>query len=83
MTRQSVDVLVVGAGPAGMVAGCLLARAGLNTLVVERNDNFDREFRGEILQPRFHKTVQDAGLFEHIAGYPHEEVDRVHIHAEG
>lgn len=83
MTRQSVDVLVVGAGLAGMVAGCLLARAGLNTLVVERNDNFDREFRGEILQPRFHKAMQDAGLFEHIAGYPHEEVDRVHIHAEG
>src|SRR3972149_1858507 len=63
--------------------GCLLTRAGFQTLVIERNANFDREFRGEILQPRFHKAMRDVGLFEHIARYPHEEIDRAHIYFEG
>ena len=56
----SVDVLIVGGGPAGMVCACLLARAGLGTLVLERNKDFERELRGEILQPRFHKAMRDV-----------------------
>ena len=66
-----------------MVCGCLLSRAGLKTLVLERNDDFEREFRGEVLQPRFHKAMQDVGLFDHIAEYPHEEIERMYIHYEG
>jgi 2-polyprenyl-6-methoxyphenol hydroxylase-like FAD-dependent oxidoreductase len=66
-----------------MVCACLLARAGLETLVLERNRDFQRELRGEILQPRFHKAMRDVGLLEHIARYPHEEVDRAHFYAQG
>ena len=83
MTQTDVDVLVVGGGPAGMVAACLLAREGLRTLVLERNDDFDREFRGEVLQPRFHAAMRDVGLYDHIAGYPHEEIEGAQIYFQG
>jgi 2-polyprenyl-6-methoxyphenol hydroxylase-like FAD-dependent oxidoreductase len=79
VTTNQVDVLIVGAGPAGLVAAALLARAGRSVLVVERNDDFDREFRGEILQPRFHKAMQDVGLHEPIARWPHERVEAAQI----
>jgi len=64
-TQRNVDVLVVGAGPAGIVAGCHLARAGLETLVLERNENFKRELR-------FHKAMRDMGPFDHVRSIPHE-----------
>ena len=48
----ATKVVIVGGGPAGMVLGLLLARAGLQVTVLERNPDFEREFRGEILQPR-------------------------------
>ena len=83
MRQTDVDVLIVGGGPAGMVCACLLARAGLDTLVLERNPNFDREFRGEILQPRFHKAMRDLGLYDHLTRYPHEEIDQAHVYFEG
>ncbi len=83
MERKEVDVLIVGAGPAGMVMACLLARAGLKVLVAEKNKDFEREFRGEILQPRFHRAMMDAGLFDHIQKYPHEEVESAHAYFMG
>lgn len=82
MSSIKVDVLIVGAGPAGMVTACLLARQGIKTLVIERNPDFEREFRGEVLQPRFHKAMRDAGLFEAIAKYPHQEISGLHLYVE-
>jgi 2-polyprenyl-6-methoxyphenol hydroxylase-like FAD-dependent oxidoreductase len=81
--RREVDVAIVGAGPAGMVAACLLARAGIRTLVLERNQDFEREFRGEILQPRFQRALRDVGLHEHVRALPHDEIDGAHIYFGG
>lgn len=83
MQRKSVDVLIVGGGPAGMVAACLLSAQGLETLVIERNEDFHREFRGEILQPRFHRTMKDVGLYDHVSAYPHEPVPEAQVFFEG
>jgi len=81
--KNEVDVLIVGGGPAGMVLAALLSRAGREVLVVERNENFDREFRGEILQPRFHSVMKQVGLFDHVKKFPHDEIEGGHFYFEG
>jgi len=83
MPERLVDVLIIGAGPAGMLCACLLARAGLSVTVLERNEDFEREFRGEILQPRFHRVLQDVGLHGVLQAYPHEEIGEAHVYFEG
>ncbi|MDF2959464.1 MAG: hypothetical protein K0S39_1199, partial [Paenibacillus sp.] len=47
------DVCIAGGGPAGLLLGMLLAKEGVDVIVLESHDNFDREYRGEVLQPRF------------------------------
>ncbi len=83
MLMRECEVAIVGGGPAGMVAACLLARGGASVLVLEQNADFSREFRGEILQPRFQQAMRDCGLYEHLQGCPHEEIDGTHIYFQG
>ncbi len=59
------DVCIAGGGPAGMLLGLLLARRGANVLVLEQHRDFAREYRGEVLMPRFTKLFRDLGL-EHL-----------------
>jgi len=47
-----VSACIVGGGPAGLMLGLLLARWGVDVLVLEGHQDFEREFRGEVLQPR-------------------------------
>jgi len=80
---HDTDVAIVGAGPAGMVAACILARAGAQVLVLEQNADFSREFRGEILQPRFQQAMKEAGLYEHLKTCPHEEINGAQVYFQG
>ena len=67
----TTDVCVVGGGPAGMVAGLLLAHKGIKVIVLESHKDFEREYRGEVLMPRFIQMMQQVGLFDYLESYPH------------
>jgi 2-polyprenyl-6-methoxyphenol hydroxylase-like FAD-dependent oxidoreductase len=67
----NTDVCIVGGGPAGMMMALLLAKQKVNVIVVERNANFDREFRGEVLQPRFVQMLEQLNLRTYIESFPH------------
>lgn len=75
MNIHEVDVVIVGGGPAGMVCGILLAEQGVKTLVLESHANFDREYRGEVLMPRFLQAMKQVKLFDHLMKYPHLKLD--------
>ena len=51
MADENPDLLICGGGPAGMMAGLLFARAGVNTLVLEKHGDFLRDFRGDTVHP--------------------------------
>src|SRR5262245_27325902 len=68
-----MDVLIVGAGPTGLVLGIELARRGIDALVVEREDGLFPGSRGKGLQPRTMEVLEDLGLLERFrrAGGPY------------
>jgi 2-polyprenyl-6-methoxyphenol hydroxylase-like FAD-dependent oxidoreductase len=65
------DVCIVGGGPAGMILGLLLASQGVEVTVLEKNANFDRQYRGEIMHPRFVQMMEQIGLRTFLEQYPH------------
>jgi 2-polyprenyl-6-methoxyphenol hydroxylase-like FAD-dependent oxidoreductase len=60
------EILIVGAGPAGMMLAYQLASAGISVRVFERHGSFDREFRGEFLQPSLVETLRSMGLLQDL-----------------
>ncbi len=72
---QETDVCIAGAGPAGMILGLLLAAQGTRVLVLERHSNFDREYRGEVLMPRFIQMMNQIGLLTFLLQSPHLKID--------
>ncbi len=81
--RQAPDVLIAGAGPAGMVLGLLLASKGVRTLVLEQAPDFAREYRGEVLQPRFTQMMRQVGLWDHLEKYPHLKLNGFELFVRG
>ena len=65
---------VVGGGPAGMVLGYLLARKGVQVTVLEKHQDFFRDFRGDTVHPSTLEVLQELGLLEDFLDLPHEEV---------
>jgi 2-polyprenyl-6-methoxyphenol hydroxylase-like FAD-dependent oxidoreductase len=65
---------IVGGGPAGMMLGLLLARAGVDTIVLEKHADFLRDFRGDTIHPSTLEAMLDLGLLEVFLKLPHQEV---------
>lgn len=68
---------VVGGGPAGMMLGVLLARAGVEVTVLEKHADFLRDFRGDTVHPSTMALLDEMGLGERFAALPQSRVERV------
>ncbi|HEU0114744.1 MAG TPA: FAD-dependent oxidoreductase, partial [Thermomicrobiales bacterium] len=68
------DCCIVGCGPAGAMLGLLLARAGLDVLVLEKHGDFFRDFRGDTIHPSTLELLDQLGLAERFLRLPHSEV---------
>jgi len=69
--------LIVGGGPAGMMTGFLLARAGVDVVVLEKHVDFNRDFRGDTIHPSTLELLHELGLLEEFLQLPHEEVREI------
>ena len=65
---------IAGGGPAGMVLGFLLARAGVDVVVLEKHADFLRDFRGDTVHPSTLELMYELGLLDEFLKRPHQEV---------
>jgi 2-polyprenyl-6-methoxyphenol hydroxylase-like FAD-dependent oxidoreductase len=65
---------IAGGGPAGMMLGFLLARAGIDITVLEKHADFLRDFRGDTIHPSTLEIVHELGLLDELLRLPHETV---------
>src|SRR5205823_9673244 len=66
--------VIVGGGPAGMMAGYLFARAGVPVAVLEKHGDFNRDFRGDTIHPSTLELMHELGLLDEFLKQPHQEV---------
>ena len=80
MTDQPhrVTCCIAGGGPAGIMLGFLLARAGVAVLVLEKHRDFLRDFRGDTIHPSTLQVMHELGLLEAFLARPHQEVRELH-----
>jgi 2-polyprenyl-6-methoxyphenol hydroxylase-like FAD-dependent oxidoreductase len=83
MTTVHVNTCIVGGGPAGLMLGLLLAKRGAQVLVLEGHETFDREFRGEVLQPSTAHLLDELGLLEYMLAQPHSVLESGKIRLNG
>jgi len=79
MTRElrEVQCCIAGGGPAGMMLGLLLARAGVRVLVLEKHADFLRDFRGDTIHPSTLEVIAELGLLEGLLSLPHQKVRKL------
>jgi 2-polyprenyl-6-methoxyphenol hydroxylase-like FAD-dependent oxidoreductase len=68
------DLLIVGGGPAGVMAGLLFARAGVPVTVLEKHADFFRDFRGDTVHPSTMEILDQLGLLKSFLKRPHDKV---------
>jgi 2-polyprenyl-6-methoxyphenol hydroxylase-like FAD-dependent oxidoreductase len=73
----SVRCVIAGGGPAGMMLGLLLGRAGVPVLVLEKHADFLRDFRGDTIHPSTLELMHELGILQEFLLRPHQEVERL------
>ena len=68
---------IAGGGPAGMMLGFLLARAGVDVVVLEKHADFFRDFRGDTIHPSTLELMLELGFLDEFLKLPHQKVDRL------
>ena len=74
---MKVRCCIVGGGPAGMMLGYLLARAGIDVVVLEKHADFFRDFRGDTVHPSTLQVMDELGLSEGFLKLPHQRLQRM------
>ena len=69
-----VQCCITGGGPAGMMLGYLLGRAGIKTVVLEKHADFLRDFRGDTVHPSTLMIMQELGLVDDFLKLPHSKI---------
>jgi 2-polyprenyl-6-methoxyphenol hydroxylase-like FAD-dependent oxidoreductase len=77
MQSLTTRCCIVGGGPAGMMAGFLLARAGVDVVVLEKHPDFFRDFRGDTIHPSTLQMLHDVGLLDRFLARPHNELTQI------
>jgi len=74
VAEHSTTCVIAGGGPAGMMLGYLLARAGVDVTVLEKHKDFLRDFRGDTVHPSTLQVMHELGLLEKFLRLPHSEI---------
>lgn len=77
MAMEKTGCVVAGGGPAGMMLGLLLARAGVQVTVLEKHDDFFRDFRGDTVHASTIRLIDELGLGEEFRGLPQSRLSNV------
>ena len=70
----TTECAIAGGGPAGVVLGYLLARAGVDVVVLEKHQDFFRDFRGDTIHPSTLQVMHELGVLDEFLKRPHQEV---------
>jgi 2-polyprenyl-6-methoxyphenol hydroxylase-like FAD-dependent oxidoreductase len=77
------DLLIIGGGPAGLMAGLLFARSGCRVRVVEKHEDFLHDFRGDTVHPSTMGVLRDIGLLDRFLERPHQRLWRAELRIAG
>jgi 2-polyprenyl-6-methoxyphenol hydroxylase-like FAD-dependent oxidoreductase len=77
------QVCVAGGGPAGMVHALLLARAGIQVAVLEKHNDFLRDFRGDTVHPSTMRIMDELGFIDEFLRLPHTKITRIAFDTNG
>lgn len=78
--KREVRCCIAGGGPAGIMLGLLLARVGVDVLVLEKHADFLRDFRGDTIHPSTLEVMHELGLLEDLLKLPHQKAPRINGH---
>ena len=78
-----LPVIVVGGGPAGIFIGMLLARAGVKVTVLEKHEDFFRDFRGDTVHPSTLDLFHQLGWLDELLEIEHSKVEQIGLRIAG
>ena len=81
--RNDTDLIIVGGGPAGVMAGLLFARAGCSVRILEKHADFFRDFRGDTVHPSTMEILDQLGMLGRFLARPHNQIDTAELRMAG